>query len=442
MTRLHAESGVALPTALFAIVMITILVAGIWVSVDVSARSTQNREESLKAIQIAEAGAHHALAVLNEELADTTYTRLLQGDDGLPLTDDDGYLVGFGLDSGVEIPADGIAFADGTYTVRIVNDPADPTTDVLDTNDRIMLRCTGTTNRGGIAVVEAVLGENVSDPDDPIVVVDGDLMISGNPRLLGSCGLVHANDDLTVSGDVVVEQYVSASDQVTVNGSAELPDGEDAPRKEDQPTIAVEDINNPLATHCDDADYILQSNGYIERTSDGSLHDARSDAKFGWKRAGTGPTMWDYDSDDGYPGTFCVHGNAKMGKNPGEGEASPVSMSIIASGSIEVSGNPYLTADSETGYLFIAAGDLKLNGNMTGGSGKMYARHQCDISGNPVLSTQISCKNRTGGSGVKNLVNQNKISGAPRLDWDCAAGGASGDGPKRSVVSWSQRFGA
>ncbi|MDX1744524.1 MAG: hypothetical protein R3324_01185, partial [Halobacteriales archaeon] len=298
MSRLRFdETGVALPTALFAIVMISILIAGIWVTVDVSARSTQNREESLKALQIAEAGASHALAVLNDELADTTYTRLLEGDDGEPDTDDDGYLVGFGLDSNTEIPATGVSFGDGTYTVRIVNDPADPTSEVKDTNDKVMLRCTGTTDRGGTAVVEVVIGEGKSS-GGPLVLVDGDFQISGNPELLGTCGAVHANGDLEIGGNPVVEEYVAASGEIHGEDKVELPSGDDAPAYEGEPEIDVPDHDNPTDSHCDAADYTLQANGWIKRESDGALFDARNDEKFGWKRSDTSPTMWDYSSDD------------------------------------------------------------------------------------------------------------------------------------------------
>lgn len=440
--RLRGEAGVALPTAIFAIVMITVLIAGIWVSVDVNARSTRNREESLKAMQIAEAGANHALAVLNEELADTTYTSLLLGDDGLPLTDDDGILVGFGLDSGDEIPVSGVAFGEGTYTVQIVNDPADPTTDVVDTNDKIMLRCTGTTTRGGSAVVEAVIGV-ASVTQLPMIVVDGRFEISGNPELLGTCGAIHANDDLKIGGDTVVEEYVASSGDIDGKDKVKLPNGDDAPANENETEVAVPDFNNPTNSHCGNADYHLQANGWVKRVSDGALFDARSDEKFGWKRSGTGPVMWDYSSDDENPGTFCVFGNVTISGSPGEPTGTPVSMSVIASGSIEIGGNPLLTADDPDGYLLISGGDLKISGNPVGGSanydGLLYARHQCDISGNPRMKAQILCKDLTSGSGVKNLVGENKISGDLENEYDCPF--TSSSSVKRPVFAWSQRFG-
>lgn len=443
--RLRRESGVALPTALLAVVMLALLATAIWVSTDAGARSTHNREDATRAMQLAEAGASHALALIRNELADTSFTRLLLGSDGLPLTSDDGRLTGYGLSSSLQIPSSGVTLSGGRYTVQIVNDPADPASSVVDTNDRIVLRCTGTTPRGGSATVDAMIAEATAAPSTPLILVDGPMTINGNPELLGTCGAIHTNEDIVVNGKLVVSHSVSASGDASVSGSIQKPDGSSVTPLESQPALTVEDIANPLATHCADADYVLQSNGWILRTSDNTLYDAGSTERFGWKRSGTNPTLWNYGSNAQNPGTFCVHGNAKVSGSPGQNDANPVSMSIIASGSIEVSGNPHLAYDSSTGYLFLAGGDLTVSGNPQGSNtnytGAMYARHQCEFNGNMRTSSEITCKNLTGGIGIKNLVDENKISGNPVNSHDCVGGGGGGS-HERSVLSWFQRFGS
>lgn len=443
--HLRSDAGMALPAALFALLIMAILSAGIWAAQEPVARSTDNREEGMRAMQLAEAGAAHAIGVLRTELADTTFTSLLVGPDGLASTEDDGRLTGYGLDSTIQIPPGGVTLGGGTYSVQIVNDPADTAGATLDTNERVLLRCVGVTPRGGRAVIDAVIMEAVTEEALPLILIDGPLTISGDPKLLGTCGGVHTNGDLSISGNVVVQEFVSSAGDINVSGSVDLPDGTDAPQLENQPSQSVEDIPDPLATHCADADYILQSNGEVLRTSDNTLHIATSSEKFGWKRSGTSPTMWDYSGSGSNPGTFCVQGNATISGNPGESSTDPISMSIIASGSIEISGNPSLVADSETGFLLLAGGDLKINGNPIGTkanyTGRMYARHQCDFSGNMETKSQIVCKNLSGGSGIKDLVSENKISGNPQDTFDCPSGAGGAGTDHRIIFSWAQRFG-
>jgi hypothetical protein len=443
--------GLALPAAIFGMLMLSLLGAAIWTAIDVSAKSAGNRWESAAALQFAEAGAAHALGILRNELADTSYTRLLLGSDNLPLTADDGRITGYGLPSDRRIPATGAEVGTGTYTVLLIDDPADmsPLPDALplvDTNEKIVMRCTGTTSRGGSATIDALVTKVASGGLNlTAVVIDGPFTISGNPNVLGTCGGVYANSILVVSGTLTVADSVQSADEVTVSGSIEDPDGDPVTPLEDQPPVAVPDYNNPTATHCGTADYVLQADGWVKQNSTGLLFDATSSAKFNWKRSSSGPVVWETASDvTTWPGTFCVFGNVKIGNNMGESTGIPFAMSIIASGSIEISGNPLLKAEDPSGILLMAKGDVKISGNPVGGAqnydGLIYARDQCEISGNPRVKAQLICKNQSSGGGSMNLVSENKISGDVDLTYDCNSIAATSGTLVRRVVSWSQRF--
>lgn len=438
------NAGIALPVALLAILVLSLVGAGIWIATDVTARSTTNRQEHIKAMQLAEAGVAHAVGVLRDELTDTPLTSFIVGDDGVSLTSDDGLLVGFGLASGLEIPAAGLSLGGGTYSVRIVDDPADGDGDTSqDSNGLIILECVGSTPAGGSATVHATLADP-SGTQYPSVVVDGVLTISGNPQILGSCGSIHSNDNLEISGNPIVSAGVSSSTTVNVGGSVHEPDGDPVTPQSGADPVAIPDYANPVQSHCGNADYILMTTGYIRVIEDGRVYDARGTPRFGWKRTGDDPVMWDYSSSNIHEGVFCVEGNATMSGNPGESQNREARISIIASGSIEMSGNPYLTPADPDGVLLMAGGDVKIGGNpqgsLTNYTGFIYARSQCEISGNPVLSSQIQCKDLGTQNGVKDLISENKLNGDLVNTYQC---GSEADGASnRRIVAWAQNFGS
>ncbi len=160
---------------------------------------------------------------------------------------------------------------------------------------------------------------------------------------------------------------------------------------------------------------------------------------------------WDWDSgentytagsDNLSPGTVCAYGNISVSGNPGT-PAAPLSPSLIATGSVQLSGNPFITADHSEGVLIIAGGDLQLNGNAQVGSenmdGLIYGGSQCQINGTPVLNGQFLCLDRPDPPGALNLGDETTISGDATLNFACRAFG-SGVGPATPFRSrwWTQ----
>jgi hypothetical protein len=425
-----ARPGIALPSALFGLLTISLLASGIWVATESNVRRSENREEYARAVLIAEAGASHAVAILRNStmLRDTGFNRLLMG----PANDTSkaGLLVDYNLSAAIQIPDTGRIFGGGRYRVRIVDDSAAvEITDgrrYVDVNNRVVIRCTGISRGGATAVVDVIVGMTPF----PAVATNGNMHISGNPTILGQCGAVHANGNLSAGGTTIVSQSFSASG--TASGNNVLhPDGSIVLKQSGADPVAI-----PNLTYNDfcpgPATYILQSDGFVRRTSDNTLHNATSTARFGWKRASSSPIVWDQDGP--LPsGTFCIQGNAKIGGNPG-----PVDVSIIATGSVEISGTPrFGTPTHPDGVTIFSGGDVKLNGDSnTMYEGLIYARSQCDISGNPTLSSNFLCLNEPNAAGTINHFNGNTISGNPIIQYNCTGS----IGGVRRFMAWYQRL--
>lgn len=440
----RSDSGIALPIALLAILLITVLGAGIWMTVSIGARSTFNRQDSADAVQLAEAGVAHAELLLRQQLDTLDFSRILRGSDNVAGNGDDGILAGFGLASDEQIPTGGRPLGGGLYRVVIKDDRGDLDGDPNnDSNLRVMIRSTGVSASGARALVEAVVNDGEA-AFVPSMVTEGDLTVDGNPTLVGSCGGVHSNDDVYVSGTLTVTQTVAAADSVTVSGSIVRPDGTPVTPQENKPGVQIPDYPNPTTTFCSngEADYYLQADGWILRTSDNSLHDARTSKQFGWLRTAETPTKWELAGNAGYPGTYCVSGNVLISGNPDAGSGAPLSLTVIASKSIEVTGNPKITADHPDDILLMAGSDVKISGNLAGDpgdySGLIYARAQCDLRGNANISSRVLCKNGNNASGAFNLVDVNGLGGNVLLDYDCNAT-VGVRGPRR-VYSWAQVF--
>lgn len=430
------EGGFALAAALLILVVIAMMVATAWSVRDQSNRAAANYTSSVEALEIAEAGSVHALALLRNELADTALTRLLEGPDGIAGTGDDGVLAGWGLPADDEIPADGRPFRGGSYHVRLLDDPADADGDPdMDSNHRIVAECRGVTGRGGETVVRAVIGSKSL----PAFVAEGDLEISGDPRAVGQCGTIHGNRTVVVSGNPVVSEDVSASDSVLVGGSVSDEGGSPVEPLHHQPPVEIPELG--YDDYCGEADYVLQADGDLRRISDGSVFDGEaSEDDFGWKWAGGG--KWEITQPDYLEeGTYCAETNVVVGSNPGEATGIPVSLSIIARGSVAISGNPVIRPDHPDGVLLLAEGDLQISGNPTGVGdnyqGLMYAGAQCEVNGNPVVAGHAMCRDGPLPAAAENYVDEIKLNGDATFDFDC--GGTPGG---RRLLAWYQVFGS
>src|SRR5215208_618547 len=109
--------GIALPSAMFALVAVSILAAGLYAFADLSAKATLNQERSTRALQVADAGLSHAVSIMRSSpMKSLSFTRILRGADNLIIPDtDDSVLAGagytaLGLAAADQIPLAGRAF--------------------------------------------------------------------------------------------------------------------------------------------------------------------------------------------------------------------------------------------------------------------------------------------------------------------------------------------
>jgi hypothetical protein len=425
--------GIALPVALFALVVIGALVASLSTIADLQVKTTRNRVASARALLLAEEAAVHTLILMRDTLAAAQLTSMLRGSDGIPGTEDDGMLTGHGIGSDKTIPATGRTSRTGTYTVRLVDDAAEADGDSLtDTNNRLVAQCVGITPDGASAAIDVAIG---SVPF-PAMATEGDLKISGNPELVGRCGGAHANHIMVVSGTPVVSGTLSASDTVTVSGHVRDTLHRQVTPLSHAPPLEIPDLD-PLE-YCAAADFVLQADGWVLDRTSGQTYDARSDAKFGWKLSSNTPPVWDFGGNAVTTGTFCAMGNAIVSGNPGT-ENSPANMSLIATGSIKVSGNPYLAGEDPSGIVLLAGGDVTISGNPSALSqnyrGLVYSGSQCEVSGNPRLGGQLLCKDKPNPPDANDYVSENKLNGNAEITFECN-GTITG---RRRMLGWVQR---
>jgi hypothetical protein len=424
----NSRRGLALPTAVFTLVALSVLVTGLFTFADLGAKAVRNRESAARAMHVADAAVNHSLGLTRGGLRMHSFSRILRGSDDILSTADDSLLVGWGLSAADEIPLAGKTFQGHTYFVTIRDDAADGDANpVTDLNGRVLVRCRAVTADGATAEVDAVIGATPM----PAMAADGDVGFAGNPAIAGVCGGAHANGNLSSSGGgPTISTQASATG--AVSGNWRLPDGTPAPKVGGQPEVVIPDLN-PM-DFCAGAEFRLLSNGSVTNGMGGLIA-----VPAGWAfNAGT--QTWSATAGVQVDGTYCVEGNVSISGNTGSA-AAPRRMSVLATGSIQIAGTPTIVADHDDGILLMAGGDVTIAGNPSGGAtnyqGMIYAGAQCAASGNASMFGQLLCANGPQPAGATQLVAGHTVSGNFTLTFDCSANVFN----KRRVLYWYPRIG-
>ncbi len=428
--------GLALPSAMFALVAITVLLGGIFVFADLQAKSVRNRERATRAVHVAEAGVNHALGLLRGSLKSQSFTRILRGSDNLIGTAaeqaDDTLFINWGLAAGDQIPLAGQAYQGHTYFVTIADDPADadgnPKADV---NGRVRIHCRAVTTEGATAEVDAIVGA----VPQPGIAADGNLSFGNSNIISGECGGVHANGNLSsVGGGPTINGQASATG--TVSGNYRLPDNSPAPQVSGAPEVVIPDLN-PM-NYCGGSNFTLTSTGGVFNSTTGITTPAPTG---GWTwDAGT--QTWSSTGTALLPaaGTYCVQGNVWLSGNIGSA-AAPKSLTILATKSIRVEGTPYIQPAHPDNIQLMAGGDVYVAGNNTTGvnnyQGLIYAGAQCSAQGNAKMFGQMLCANGAQPAGAIDWAPGNAVTGNFTLTFDCSGNIFN----KRRVLFWYPRIG-
>jgi hypothetical protein len=438
--KTRARPGVALPAALFGLVTVTVLAAAIFAASMMQSYASRNRESSGRALQLAENGLAHAVTVARDSLRKLSMTRLLRGGDDVAGNADDGRLVGYALSSAIDIPAAGRTFGDGSYTIEITDDDDGDGNLLADVNMLVRMRCTAVTSDSGRAVLDVMLGVAAL----PAIASNGNMSVGNSVEVLGLCGGVHSNDNLTLIGTPTIAGRATASDAAT--GTSEDVLGNTRTPMSGQPEVTIPPMS--YADFCGapgtnatvnkpDVEFWFTTSGMIYRKGNPVPYDATSTKQFGWRRTGASPVVWDFNNPTSTPGRMCIEGNVLISSGVGSA-AAPVQWSIIATGSIGVSGNPYITMATEDSVLFVSGGDISITGNPSGTAisydGLIYANSQCVVAGTPTIYGQLLCRDQLTGTGNTEYAVTTTISGSPTISYGC-----TGFLARRRIFSWIQR---
>lgn len=448
-----SEQGSAMVLAIFSLMIVSGLAAAMLASGRTDILISRNQERAALAGAAAEAGLNHGTVVTTRFIrqwqtngfasSSAAMSFLMRGPNNLvggqAADADNGSLETFGIPR----PPGRATLSAGegtTYEVSVM-DEDDPRRGFVpsaadlarigedgnsfnDFNQRIVVRATGFGPGGTRRTLEATIGPEKL----PAIVANGDLLISGNPTITGVSGSVHTNGDLAVSGNPTVEHNATASGNYTEMGS---------------PTVGgmsgggFEEISVPTVNAADYkglADFILHNDGRMTLPNGtlicdaSSNHNACSNLGYGWKWQNT---YWDISGNSASGGTYYVETDAKVTGSPGS-NGSPMPLSIIAEGSIEIAGNPDLKPDLPE-LMFVTDRDLKINGNVDqpiSFEGVMLVHEQVFISGNPALAGQIIVENA---ANVSTLVDQNTIAGNMTLTYNGLVGSNS-----FRVIAWRE----
>lgn len=406
------------------------LATGMTLSSQVEIAMASNETFYAGARAAAEAGINRAIEAIT---ADTT-TNLLAGQDGAVDSANPAAAVNADNGSIAFMLTGGSPYTLGTsgqytYTIQIFDDDDPSLYDApltaaqllamnedgsiyVNQNDRLILRATGIGPSGTTVTVSRILEtvDTTTTTDtttitNPAILVNGDLTISGNPDILGANGSVHANGGLDINGT-----SLTVAQNATAAGVFDAPDGWHSGGSQGggAPSVNVPTVN--AADYQAYATHRLTSGGQVILVSTGLPV-----AGTGWTFAGS---TWSLGGSNAPTGTFYVEGSVTVSGNRGS-NASPLALSIIATGSITVSGNSTIRPENAAALQFVTDGDLVLSGNLdadqTTVEGQSLVKEQLKISGNPDLRGQIIVADS---ASVFNEATSNVISGNPTITYD------------------------
>jgi hypothetical protein len=411
------ERGSALIGVILLLMMMSALAAALTVSGRTETLVARNHQSAAQARTAAEAGLNHAVQVTVD------YLRTIDPDD-IPNTLD-ALLADptplAGITFGASTTIAGAADPDARYEVLLL-DEDDPDrgvatnidgdldatnnedgNELTDNNSTIVVRAVGYAANNSSVVLEAIL----SPVPLGAIVTDGDLEISGSVAVSGAGASVHSNGDLTIDGG-----SATVSGPVTASGEYTGPAGP----LEGQPEIPLPTVE--AADYRHKANFILTSTGQIVSHPGGAVlcsvttNPNACRPSHGWGFQGG---EWSIGATDAPTGTFYVEGPVEIAAN------STLNITIIAEGSIDLSGSPTLTANTDE-LLFVTDADLDISGGVETdvvAQGQMLVHEQVSISGNATLGGQLIVEDATS---LDPLVDVNSISGNVTIDYNGTLG--------------------
>lgn len=422
----RGERGSAIIGVLLLLLMMSALAAALSVSGHTETLVARNHQSHAQAMVAAEAGLNHAAQViidhiklLDPDAVEAELDALLA--DPTLLEPDITFDTDIPLSASLEAVSYEASLMDeddpdrGDATTSLDED-GDASNDedgiaTTDNNLTLVVRSTGHGPNNTAVTIEGILAPY----EYGALVTDGNLGISGSVDIDGADGngSVHSNGNLTISGGGSnITGDITASG--TYSGSAAGISG--------APNVPIPEVDPADYRH--HADFILTSTGKMTNQAGGTLctWSAKTSCN-SWDWSSSSQT-WTLKSNSATNGTYYVEGHAKISGSPGNAaKGTPWALTLIAERSIDISGSPDLTADTNE-LLFVAGGDLEISGGLDTGDplttqGQVLVHEQIKLSGNPAISGQVIVEDA---ENVETLVSANAISGNVSITYNGGLG--------------------
>jgi len=414
--RPRNQQGYALLWVLFSFVVMSALASAALRSASTSRRAAKVSKEWDKGMYVAEAGLNQVLPTCTDSLVN-------------------GLNPGDSLDLGWTTMETGDRYRPIIH--RIDNDEGDKLY-LITVEGRASSRFGGTPS---VSVVTMVV------PSMPAaaIAVNGNLDIdAGTTTILGPCAAVSATGGLDVDGSTLVTDGGVRTGPSGVDlqaGGLIVNSNGDAVT----PTTDADSSGVPLlssAAFCAQADYIMR-NGWVVRTGaspDSAIAGTGLAADWSWTMS---QNVYTASGGLTTPGTLCVRGNVRISGTIAS-PAAPLSLTVLATGSIDIEGSASIVADHSSRVLIMAEGDVRLA--QTGANrfdGLIYARRHCRLEGSMAINGSILCATAPAPAEALVLYHENDISADLTLTSAClGSGGTSGNTRLRPLKdrAWMQRY--
>jgi cytoskeletal protein CcmA (bactofilin family) len=410
----RSERGIALIVVLLLLGVMAALTTGLALNGQTEVAMSSNETYYAGARSAAEAGMNRAVnKIVNDTTTDLLATGTVPGIGNGPFTLNSQYSYRFQIlddDNPLLYPQ---ALTPAQLLQMGENGDAN-----VNANTRMILRAIGTGPNGTTVTVARVLS-STSIPSlpttttllsNPALLVNGNVTLAGSARIQGTKGNVHANGNVYGNGNPVVTGDITATG--TVDASLH-PGGLKAGN---MPPIAIPEIK--ASDYRNLSDFILKSNGTITLLS-GAACAANGavppKCPSGWSFSGG---TWSASGAMPSSATYYVEGSVFM---KGTGNSPVTALSVIAEGSIELTGNGKFKPENGAGIQFVTNGDFTLLGTVDADDtadfdGQIMVREQMKVQGNTEFQGRVMVENRNGATNAYNAAtNPNGRRGASAL---------------------------
>lgn len=412
MNPVRSEKGVALIIVLLLLAVMAGLTTGLTLNGQTEIAMAHNETYYAGARAAAEAGMNRAVEqILGDINTDLITTKTIPNIGNGPIALNADYSYSFQLlDDDDPLLYNGVALtldqrtAMGAGQVPPTPEDGDPDND---TNSRMILRATATGPRGTTVTVARILSRftiaaiPTVTTINPAILVNGDLELDGNTLVVnGLQGNIHAN------GDIAGGPATGVTGNITATGSIDDsidPGGYKAGGMQPVPVPAIKAEDFVTL-----ANYKLKSNGDIHVPNPAIAGDwiacsgtvAETACPTGWTFGGG---VWSASGSmpvsplPGNKATYYVEGSATLhgtGKSVGF-----TNISVIAEGSLKITGNGKFKAGNDSKIQFVTNGDFELGGTADADDpidmdGQIMVREQMKIYGNSEFQGRVMVENR------------------------------------------------